>query len=267
VNNYLYYEDPNVIVNIQKLCGWVIQTDRRLIVLQAFKREPFVNAAELAQKTTRSVQNISIALNELEGKGLIVQIDKNRRSWKKFQLSEIGHKVLTEIDRQSKVHKDTVHIWQKEMRLVKDAYQLIVSNPCTVYINTSLIEALEKNLEDPRTKNVYVVDDKRILRGVVPLQLFLKIIQKHSLPKLMISKVMENSDCELRKSVQEIMIKPISIRPEEKLTVALKKLIMHELEDIPVIDQRGRLIGELNGLEILTMFKEDYVNRHAGSER
>jgi CBS domain-containing protein len=251
-------------VVLQDICEWVIQTDRRLLVLQAFKKEPFVNAAELAERTDRSVQNISIALKELEEKGLIVHIGKTRRSWKKFQLSKFGHKVLTAIDRQSNSYNNTNHIWQKEMRLVRDAYQLIVSNPCSVLIGASLILALERNLEDPRTKSVYVVDERRILRGVIPLQIFLKTVQKHSLPTLMISEVVENTDRELRKTVEEVMIKPISVRPEEKLTVALKRMIVHNLEDLPVVDSRGRLIGELNGLEILTMFKEDYIDRHKG---
>lgn len=51
---------------IEKLTGWVLSVDRRVIVMKELHRNELIKASEIAEKTGRSLQNISRAIRELE---------------------------------------------------------------------------------------------------------------------------------------------------------------------------------------------------------
>jgi CBS domain-containing protein len=51
--------------------------------------------------------------------------------------------------------------------------------------------------------------------------------------------------------IGEIMQKPVSVRESELLSAAIKKMVKNGLMDLPVVDDHNRLIGELNGHEII----------------
>ena len=60
----------------------------------------------------------------------------------------------------------------------------------------------------------------------------------------------------LKENVTEFMEKPVTITNEYKLLDAMQKMVEYHLNDLPVIDDGGRIIGELNSLEILTATRE-----------
>jgi DNA-binding MarR family transcriptional regulator len=86
-------------MSIDELAKWVVSTDRRLLVMNAFRGSTLVNASKIAGNTGRSVQNMSRALNELEERGLVESMMIGKRSWKKYILTETGKKVLTELEK------------------------------------------------------------------------------------------------------------------------------------------------------------------------
>jgi len=78
---------------------WVIDVDRRLVTMKAFKDHPILRASKVAEISNRSVQNISRALHEIEEQGLIESVTPDKHSWKKYMLTPDGQKVLAELEK------------------------------------------------------------------------------------------------------------------------------------------------------------------------
>lgn len=72
----------------------VLGVDRRIIVMKALDREGAFSASDIAERTGRSVQNISRAIDELEAKGLIECLTPEKQSWKRYLLTDMGKAVL-----------------------------------------------------------------------------------------------------------------------------------------------------------------------------
>ena len=84
--------------SIDDLIKWVISVDRRLVLMETMKDHTMVKASDIAHKTSRSTQNISRALRELEDKGLIECLTPEKTTWKKFILTDLGSEVLNKLD-------------------------------------------------------------------------------------------------------------------------------------------------------------------------
>jgi DNA-binding MarR family transcriptional regulator len=87
-----------IYMNIKELALWIIDTDRRLISLNAFIENKALHPSDIAKKSGRSIQNISRALHELEKKELVQSID-DKTTWKKYLLTRKGEKTLDEVDK------------------------------------------------------------------------------------------------------------------------------------------------------------------------
>lgn len=85
-------------MNIKEVALWVIDVDRRLIALKAFKKEKILHPSIIAKESNRSIQNISRAIHELEQHNIVIPIDK-KVSWRKYILTDTGKKVLHEIEK------------------------------------------------------------------------------------------------------------------------------------------------------------------------
>jgi len=79
------------------LTRWVLSVDRRVLVLQAMGGSGAVNASDLAERSGRSVQNVSRAIHELEGKGLVECLTPEKQTWKRYLLTEQGRAVLRDL--------------------------------------------------------------------------------------------------------------------------------------------------------------------------
>ncbi len=84
-------------INIDELTMWVVGVNRRLIVLKMMHEKRMVQASDIADSTERSLQNISYAMRELEKQGLIKCLTPDKRTWKKFILTEKGTEVFEKL--------------------------------------------------------------------------------------------------------------------------------------------------------------------------
>ena len=84
--------------SIDELLNWIISVDRRLILMESLKRRTFVRASDVAHEASRSTQNISHALKELESKELIHCLTPDKTTWKKYTLTDAGKRVLEKLD-------------------------------------------------------------------------------------------------------------------------------------------------------------------------
>lgn len=235
---------------------WVINSDRRLVTLRCFRHGHFLGASDIAQETARSIQNVATALKELESKKIVAQLEPGRRTWKKYTLTSVGRSVLESVERELSAGMFERMADELSFRFVRDAYRLIVSDPIVVTKTMGLHEVVDRVLADPRTRSAYVVDERRRLVGMIGLTQMLAAIQGslslfdkgRSQPR--------NKRVPLPFSVDEYMVKPVTVSEDDRLLNALEKMMKHGLEDLPVVDENGTLIGELNGFEILLLGSE-----------
>ena len=83
---------------IEEPLRWVVSVDRRLVLMKSMKGHTVVKASDVAHETSRSTQNISRALKELEDKGLIECLTPEKITWKKYVLTDSGKDVLKKLD-------------------------------------------------------------------------------------------------------------------------------------------------------------------------
>lgn len=77
-------------MEINELAKWIIAVDRRVLVMKTIHEHGLIKASEIAEKTGRSLQNISRALRELEEHELIECLTPEKHTWKRFILTEKG---------------------------------------------------------------------------------------------------------------------------------------------------------------------------------
>jgi CBS domain-containing protein len=243
---------------------WIIRSDRRTIALKCFRHDQFLSASEIAQRTGRSIQNISTALRELKERGLIDELDPGQKTWKKFVLTPLGKSTLTRVEKWLSGGMFEQLADEMMYRTVSEAYRLIVKDPIRVNKDMQLHEVVERILAEPRTRSAYVVDDEGRLIGMIALKQMLQAIG-HSISQIMDSKINKEKESNgMHFSVKASMMIPPTVEEGELLLSALQKMIESELEDLPVIDENNILIGELNGFEILLLGSEIMRNQVEG---
>ena len=86
---------------IDDLLKWVISVDRRFVLIETMKGHTVVRASDIAHETSRSTQNISRALKELQEKGLIECLTPEKTTWKKYVLTDLGKEILKKLEKYS----------------------------------------------------------------------------------------------------------------------------------------------------------------------
>lgn len=87
----------NTTIPVDDLTRWVLSVDRRVIVMKEVHSSDTIKAAEIAERSGRSVQNISRAIHELEEKGLIECLTPEKHTWKRYMLTDKGREVFNEL--------------------------------------------------------------------------------------------------------------------------------------------------------------------------
>ena len=87
--------------DIDDLIKWVISVDRRFVLIETMKVHTVVRASDIAHETSRSTQNISRALKELQEKGLIECLTPEKTTWKKYVLTDLGKEILKKLEKYS----------------------------------------------------------------------------------------------------------------------------------------------------------------------
>ncbi len=232
-------------------------SDRRLVTLRCFTHGRYLGATGIAQETARSIQNVGTALKELEEKGIVSQMEPGRRTWKKYSLTPVGKSVLEMVERELSAGMFERMADELSFRYVRDAYRTIVTKPITISKNMGLHEVVDRVLADPRTRSAYVLDEKGRLVGMIGLSQMLHAVHGSlALFEKGRQQAPVSKRVRLPFSVEEYMVKPVTVCEDDRLLGALDKMMKHGLEDLPVVDEDNSLVGELNGFEILLLGSE-----------
>jgi DNA-binding MarR family transcriptional regulator len=84
-------------MELDDLVRWVLGVDRRVLVMREVHQGSIIKPSEIAEKSGRSVQNISRAVHELEENGLIECLTPEKRTWKRYILTKKGKAVFEKL--------------------------------------------------------------------------------------------------------------------------------------------------------------------------
>lgn len=139
---------------------------------------------------------------------------------------------------------------KKKVEFVKDAYKLIVREPLTVERSALLTDAVARLLKDPRHRTVFVLEDNAI-KGLITTRELIRILAVEErldntkpLRECAHTLFTHEAECVMNKQF-------VSVTPGDRLADVIKKMEEHDMEELPVVDENGGLIGIINGLEIL----------------
>ena len=140
---------------------------------------------------------------------------------------------------------------------VGDIRELVVSEASTIGPEAEIPELLEKMIEDPRSRHLYVVDESGVLRGAVRLNClteylfpYTTISVSESFPSL--SRLLTQFAA---RKVSDIMNPaPRSVDDSVLVPDAVKIMWEEKINELPVVDEKRRLIGELNLSEIIAAY-------------
>ena len=109
-------------------------------------------------------------------------------------------------------------------------------------------------IANPQLKSVYVVDDKLQLIGKITL----KMLVKREFMGLLPSEFANFDALELigKKTAEDLMAFPFYVKDKDTLKTAFVKMYENDLDELPVVDEKRRLIGNIDLLELLTMLIE-----------
>ncbi|AAD36016.1 histidine kinase [Thermotoga maritima MSB8] len=134
---------------------------------------------------------------------------------------------------------------------VKDVCKLISLKPTVVEEDTPIEEIVDRILEDPVTRTVYVARDNKLV-GMIPVMHLLKVSGFHFFGFIPKEELIRSSMKRLiAKNASEIMLDPVYVHMDTPLEEALKLMIDNNIQEMPVVDEKGEIVGDLNSLEIL----------------
>ena len=138
---------------------------------------------------------------------------------------------------------------------MKEVHKLL-TKPSLVNENASLKEVVERITEDPKTRAVYVVDSKKKLKGIIVLKAVLKSAFLECIPEPYLSFSSLMSVKPKIKEAKDMMVPPIYVKEKNTIKDAFILMMQNDLEEIPVVDDDLRVIGDLNMLELLKLWMQ-----------
>ncbi|OPY32012.1 MAG: CBS domain protein [Methanomassiliicoccales archaeon PtaU1.Bin124] len=134
--------------------------------------------------------------------------------------------------------------------LVGDVYDTIVT-PSRVKADAPLREVVELMIANPRSRKAYVIDDNGLYIGTVSTETILRLLGYRVGVKdgsgLSFYHFLRDA---MKEQVKDVMVRGRTVTKETKLVKALGIMLEDHLNDLPVVDADGKLIGELISLEL-----------------
>jgi CBS domain-containing protein len=137
---------------------------------------------------------------------------------------------------------------------VGEAFDLLVINAPKVRKGAKVYEAVQVLIDNPNSRSVYVVDNNNSLLGTISYRSLLRVSgARFGVRKDGIFSFARYLQDLLREDVNSLMRDSAPVTKEDTLKKALKIMEERKLNDLPVVDKQGHLIGELCGMKIMKL--------------
>lgn len=115
-------------------------------------------------------------------------------------------------------------------------------------------DAIDKMLENPMSRTVYIVDDQNKYIGLVNTESILKLLVVRAGVEKMGSMMSRRFLMEaFAEDVEDIMVKARAVKDGDSLSTALAIMYEDHMDSLPVVDGDGKLTGELSCLELFQL--------------
>ena len=139
---------------------------------------------------------------------------------------------------------------------VEDVFEIISGRPAIVKDDSVIKDAVEAITHSPTSRKVYVVDANGKLKGMITIETLLRHVgYRVGVREGGMISFFKFLTGILKDDVTEIMEKPATITKKHKMVDVLEMMVEHHLNDLPIVDDEDRIIGELHSLEILAYTK------------
>ena len=131
-----------------------------------------------------------------------------------------------------------------------------ISKPATVRMDEPLRNAVEA-IVNSETRKVYVLDADGKIKGTITLETLLRQAgYRLGVRKAGMTSFLRMMGEISRDKVQDVMVKPVKVLRDEMLVNVTRLMVENHLNDLPIVDDEGVLVGELNGVDILKASKK-----------
>ncbi len=145
---------------------------------------------------------------------------------------------------------------------VKDIRQFITVEAVVVMEDATIQEIIKIFIENPVTRAAYVVNKKDILEGIITVH---DILKKVSIDFFSLSSFYSDSSFsgyKIASTLQDSTAKDLMnpevyfVHDDDPVEKAFNLLFQHHAGEIPVVDDKERIIGDLNIIELLVFWNE-----------
>lgn len=135
---------------------------------------------------------------------------------------------------------------------VKDFLDSCGEEPSTVRWGDPISKMIESLVEHPTSRAVYVLDEDGKLLGMISFRDIIRLTNaKLGIRGRDVSGSLQYLREAQKDRVDEMMRQPITVKLSTPLCDALQKMEDVKMNNLPVVDEDGKLVGELSGLKIL----------------
>ncbi len=141
---------------------------------------------------------------------------------------------------------------------VEDVADLCVAEPSMVQTGDPIWKMISALVEKPTNRTVHVVDAKQKLIGIISFRDVIRVTNARiGARRKGISAFIKYLRDVFKEDVDELMRRPVKVKLSTNLLEALEKMEEFKMNDMPIVDNEGKLVGDLKGLEILRFALED----------
>src|SRR5919106_4040933 len=143
---------------------------------------------------------------------------------------------------------------------IAEADTFLRIEPVIAHAGDSLRAVAERAVENTGCRVIAVVDDDRRLVGVIPVRvlvndIFLKIVPEEFLGEIIdLEAALKYAEHIGARTASDIQLPAVSVRPEDTLGDAFRRMHDAKLNGLPIIDERGQVIGYVDQLEMLLVW-------------
>jgi len=145
---------------------------------------------------------------------------------------------------------------------IKDMRMLVTPYSAFIDKKASSDDIAKMLIANPNLKSIYVVDEKQRLLGRVTIK---NLIKNEFIDLIPSSFDFFNAlDFIGNKTAEELMTESYYVKDSDTLKTAFLKMYENDLEELPVVDEKLNLIGNIDLLELLTILiekKEQKLNK------
>ena len=133
---------------------------------------------------------------------------------------------------------------------VKDVMRIITKKAATVREDSTLKSVLKEMVKDPKTQNVYVVNEKNQLTGIITINIALQYLYSDYIPPryLEFDTTLLAGENTIAK---DIMLPAVYVKENDKIQDAFVKMFQYHLYEIPVVDDEMHITGDLHAMELI----------------